>query len=199
VSLKKDNVDRAKKVKLLILDVDGVMTDGRIVYGDAGDELKSFDVQDGLGIYLLSKVGIPTVIITAKKSPVVRRRAKDSHIAKVYQKALDKWKAYQKVKQSFHVQDEEVCFIGDDLLDLPLLLRVGFAVSVPNAVEEVKVRSHYTTEKQGGRGAVREVIDFILKSQERYEPLLASYLNRAPKPSPETSEPSSTTASAPPA
>ncbi|MCH7762070.1 HAD hydrolase family protein [candidate division TA06 bacterium] len=169
--------ERAQKIKLLILDVDGVLTDGRIIYGDAGDELKCFDVQDGLGIYLLSKVGIQTVIITAKKSPVVRRRARDSHIAKVYQNAPDKWKAYQKVRKKFRVTDEEVCFIGDDLLDLPILLQAGLAVSVPNAVAEVRSRSHYITQREGGRGAVREVVDFILKSQEKYEALISHYTN----------------------
>jgi len=169
--------ERAQKVKLLILDVDGVLTDGRIIYGDAGDELKCFDVQDGFGIYLLSKVGIKTVIITAKKSPVVRRRAKDSHVAKVYQNASDKWKVYEKVKRRFRVKDEQVCFIGDDLLDLPVLVRAGFSVGVPNAVEEVRSRSHYVTQRSGGRGAVREVIDLILRSQEKYEPLISHYAN----------------------
>ena len=173
------NTERARKIKLLILDVDGVLTDGRIIYGDAGDELKCFDVQDGFGIYLLSKVGIRTVIITAKKSSVVRRRGKDSHVAKVYQNAIDKWKVYEKVRRKFRVKDEEVCFIGDDLLDLPILVRAGFAVSVPNAVEELRARSHYITQRKGGRGAVREVVDFILKSQDKYEPLIAHYTNHS--------------------
>ncbi|MBI4435911.1 MAG: HAD hydrolase family protein [Candidatus Omnitrophica bacterium] len=169
--------ERAQKVKLLILDVDGVLTDGRIIYGDAGDELKCFDVQDGFGIYLLSKAGIKTVIITAKKSPVVQRRARDSHVSKVYQNALDKWKVYQKVKRKFRVTDEEVCFIGDDLLDLPILVEAGLPVSVPNAVEEVRTRSGYVTQRKGGRGAVREVVDLILKSQEKYDALVAEYTN----------------------
>ncbi len=168
---------RAEKIKVLILDVDGVLTDGRIIYGDAGDELKCFDVQDGLGIYLLSRAGIKTVIITAKRSPVVRRRAKDSFVAKVYQGAIDKWKVYQKVRRKFRVSDEEVCFIGDDLLDLPILVRAGFSVSVPNAVDEIRTRSHYITQRQGGRGAVREVVDLILRSQGQYEALLSRYLN----------------------
>ena len=169
--------EKIKKVRLLILDVDGVLTDGRIIYGDAGDELKCFDVQDGFGIYLLSKVGIRTVLITAKKSAVVRRRAKESRVAKVYQGAIDKLKAYEKVKRKFRVKDEEVCFIGDDLLDLPVLVRAGFSVAVPNAVEDLKSRSHYITQRKGGRGAVREVIDLILKGQGKYETLVAHYTN----------------------
>jgi len=172
-----DLVERAKKIKLLILDVDGVLTDGRIIYGDAGDELKCFDVQDGFGIYLLSKIGLCTAIITAKKSPVVWRRAKDSHVAKIYQNAVDKLKAYQKAKRKFRVKDEEVCFIGDDLLDLPITVRAGLSVSVPNAVNEVRLRSHMITERRGGRGAVREVADFLLKSQEKYDALIAHYTN----------------------
>lgn len=169
--------EKLKNIKLLVLDVDGVLTDGRIIYGDAGDELKCFDVQDGFGIYLLSKVGIRTVIITAKKSPVVRRRAKESHVAKVYQNALDKGKVYEKVKRRFRVKDEEVCFIGDDLLDLPVVVRAGFSVGVPNAVEEVRKRCHYITERKGGRGAVREVVDLILKSQGKDETLISLYTN----------------------
>lgn len=175
MSPERPDLERIKKVKLLALDVDGVLTDGRIIYGDAGDELKCFDVQDGFGIYLLSKVGIRTVIITAKKSAVVRRRAKDSHVAKVYQNAVDKLSVYEKVKRKFRVKDDEVCFIGDDLLDLPVLVRAGFAVSVPNAVEELRTRSHYTTQRKGGRGAVREVVDLILKTQGKYDSLVSHY------------------------
>ena len=177
MSPERPDLERAKKIKLLILDVDGVLTDGRIIYGDAGDELKCFDVQDGFGIYLLSKVGIGTVIITAKKSVVVRRRAKDSHVAKVYQNAVDKLKIYEKVKRKFRVKDDEVCFMGDDLLDLPILVRAGLAVSVPNAVEEIRARSHYMTQRKGGRGAVREVVDLILKGQGKYESLISQYTN----------------------
>ncbi|MFH1857638.1 MAG: HAD-IIIA family hydrolase [Candidatus Omnitrophota bacterium] len=169
--------ERAKKVKLLVLDVDGVLTDGRIIYGDAGDELKCFDVQDGFGIYLLAQIGVKTVLITARKSPVVRRRAHDTHVAKVYLSAHDKRKAYEKAKRKFRVTDEEVCFIGDDLLDLPILVRAGLAIGVPNAVEEIRNRSHYITQRKGGRGAVREIADFILKSQEKYEALISNYTN----------------------
>ena len=177
MSPEKPDLEKAKKIKLLILDVDGVLTDGRIIYGDAGDELKCFDVQDGFGIYLLSKVGIRTVIITAKKSTVVRRRAKDSHVAKVYQNAVDKLRIYEKVKRKFRLKDEEVCFIGDDLLDFPILIRAGFAVSVPNAVEVIRARCHYMTQRKGGRGAVREVVDLLLKSQGLYDSLISQYTN----------------------
>lgn len=166
--------EKAKKIKLLILDVDGVLTDGRIVYDNFGDELKFFNVNDGLGIYLLRKAGIKTVIITAKKTRAVIRRAKDMRVAAVYADHY-KLKIYQKVLRKFRVKDEEVCFIGDDLIDLPIMKRAGLAVAPPNAVEEVKKSSHYTTQKQGGKGAVREVIEIILKSQGLWDKAIAIY------------------------
>ena len=166
---------RLQKIRLLALDVDGVLTDGRIVYGNYGDELKFFDVQDGFGLYLLHRTGIQTVFITAKKSTVVTRRAKESRVAKVYQNSRDKLKTYEKMKRSFRVKDEEVCFMGDDLIDLPIMVRAGLAISSPNAVEAVRQRSHYTTEHLGGRGAVREVVDMILKNQQKLDPLIQEY------------------------
>ncbi len=168
-------LERLRKIRLLALDVDGVLTDGRIVYGNYGDELKFFDVQDGFGLYLLRRSGIRTALITAKKSRVVTRRAKESRIDKVYQNARDKLRIYGKMKRHFRVKDEEVCFMGDDLIDLPIMVRAGVAVSSPNAVAAVRQRSHYLTEHLGGRGAVREVVDMILKSQEKLEPLIQEY------------------------
>ncbi len=167
--------DRAKKVKLLILDVDGVLTDGRIVYDNFGDELKFFNVNDGLGVFLLRKVGIKTVIITAKKTKAVLKRAKDMRVAEVYSNH-HKLGVYKKVLRKFHVKDEEVCFMGDDLLDLPLIKRAGFAVSPPNAVDEVRNLSHYTTQKHGGKGAVRELIELILKSKNLWNTAILPYL-----------------------
>jgi len=162
-------LDRAKRIKLLIVDIDGVMTDGRIVYSIYGDELKFFDVTDGFGISLLRTAGIPSVIITAKKSRIVTLRARDMRVAKAYQGYLDKLIPYENVLKRFKVAPEEICFIGDDLIDIPVLKRVGFAVAVPNAVEETKGAAHYITSKTGGRGAVREVCDMILKSQGKWE------------------------------
>lgn len=162
-------IERAKRVKLLILDIDGVMTDGRIVYSIYGDELRFFDVQDGLGITLLNRAGLKSIIITAKKSKIVKARARDLKISKTYNGYIDKEKALNKALRKFRITPEEVCFIGDDLIDLPVLRRVGFAVSVPNAVDDVKASAHYVTSRIGGRGAVREVCDLILRSQDKYE------------------------------
>jgi len=173
--ISRENLERIKKIKVLILDIDGVMTDGHIIYSIYGDELKFFDVQDGFGITLLNKAGIKSVIITAKKSRIVKLRARDMKVAKAYQGYMDKVKAFNKALRKFRVKPEEVCFIGDDLIDLPVLKRVGFAVGVPNAVEEVKQHAHHITERAGGHGAVRELCDLILKSQNKWDLATAKY------------------------
>ena len=167
--------ERILKIKVVILDIDGVLTDGRIILGNYGDELKFFDVQDGLGLVLLRQAGLKTVIISAKKSRINHRRAKDMKIAKIFQNAHDKLKTCEKVLKMFKVSAEEACFIGDDLLDLPAMSRCGFAAAVRNAVPELKARAHYVTEKTGGRGAVREVADMILKTQNKWDETTKKY------------------------
>lgn len=167
--------ERAKKIKLLILDVDGVMTDGRITFTDYGDELKFFHVHDGLGLVLLHRAGIPSVIITASRSRTVLRRAKELGIAKVFQNSTNKLKTYEMVLRKFKVTHEEVCFIGDDLIDLPILSRCGLAVCVANGSDEIKPLAHYVTKTPGGQGAIREVTDLILKTQGKWSPLTQPY------------------------
>ena len=166
--ISQDVLERIKRIKVLILDIDGVMTDGHIIYSIYGDELKFFDVQDGFGITLLHRAGIKSVIITAKKSRIVKLRARDMKVAKAYQGCIDKLKAFNKALRKFRVKPEEVCFIGDDLIDLPVLRRVGLAVAVPNAVEEVRQCAHLITSRAGGHGGVRELCDLILKSQGKW-------------------------------
>ena len=173
--IKSEVAERARRVKLLIVDIDGVMTDGRIVYSIYGDELKFFDVTDGFGISLLNRAGIKTAIITAKKSRIVKMRARDLKIAKAYQGFIDKLIPFDKLLKKFKIAAENICFIGDDLPDMPILRRVGFAVSVPNALDEVKAAAHYITSKAGGRGAVREVCDILLKSQGKWDEATAKY------------------------
>ncbi len=168
--------ERAKRVKILVLDIDGVMTDGRIIYSIYGDELKFFDVQDGLGITLLNKAGIKSVIITAKKSRIVKLRARDMKVARAYQGFPNKLIPLEDILKRFKVKAEELCFIGDDLIDIPVLKRVGFAVAVPNAMDEVKNHAHYVTSKAGGRGAVREICDLILKAQGKWSEATSPYL-----------------------
>lgn len=168
-------IERAKRVKLMILDIDGVMTDGRIIYSIYGDELKFFDVQDGFGITLLNRAGIRSAIITAKKSRIVKLRARDMKVAGLYQGYSDKMTALSKILRRFKVSPDGICFIGDDLIDIPVLKRVGFAVAVPNAVEEVRESAHYITGKPGGRGAVREICDLLLKSQNKWDLAASKY------------------------
>ncbi len=167
--------ESAKKIKLLILDVDGVLTDGRIIYDDFGNELKFFNVRDGLGLSLLYRAGIKTIIITARKSKSVLRRAKECHIDKVYQNSLKKIEVYKGILKRLKLKDEEVAFIGDDIPDLAILKRAGLAVTVPDAAPEVKNICHLICAKSGGQGAVRELVEIILKSQGRWEEALARF------------------------
>jgi len=163
-----DIQEKARKIKLLVLDVDGVMTDGRMIYDSFGDEFKVFDVQDGYGLALWCRAGLRSAIITAKKSRIVTRRAKVCHITKVFMNAKDKGAVYEKLLKAFRLTDEEVCFIGDDLIDMPVMKRAGLAVAVPYSRPEVKSAAHYTTASEGGRGAIRELVELILKAQDKW-------------------------------
>lgn len=151
------------------------MTDGRIILGDKGDELKFFDVQDGHGLVMLRRAGFKTVMISGKTSPVNKRRMKELLFCDLYQKALDKLEVFEKVLKKYRVKGEQVCYIGDDLIDLPPMRRSGFAVAVANAVPEVKAEAHYTTRRKGGRGAVRETVDLLLKTQGLWKDVTARY------------------------
>ena len=168
-------IEKILRVKLLVMDVDGILTDGRIIYDSGGRQLKFFDVQDGFGVHLLRRAGIEAAIITAKRSRVVTRRAKDFKLKYVYQDCSDKLKALEGIIRKLKLSPEQVCYMGDDLLDMPAFKRCGFAVSVPNAVDEIKQEAHYVTRKEGGRGAVREVCDLIIKAQGKWEKAVYRY------------------------
>ena len=168
-------IDRAKKIKLLLLDVDGVLTDGRIIYDSRGQDIKFFDVHDGMGVYLLKKAGIPTVLITAKGSKTIRPRAKDMQVEEVFENISPKTAVLEKIIKKYKVELHQACFIGDDLVDLCLIRRVGLAVAVFNAAPEIKQASHYVTLKYGGRGAVREVAELILKAKGLWQEMLKDY------------------------
>lgn len=167
---------RARAVRLMIFDVDGVLTDGSLHYGPDGELIKTFNVLDGLGIKLLQQAGIATAIITARKSPNVARRAADLGISHVYQGVHDKSAAFNELLLLLGIGPEAAGFIGDDIIDLPILLRAGFAASVPNGHPEVRSRVHYVTTAGGGKGAARETCDLILRAQGRYEDILSAYL-----------------------
>ena len=174
--LPSDVVARASRVTALVLDVDGVLSDGRIIYAEFGDELKCFDVQDGAGLVLWRRAGLVCGIITARKSRLVKRRAKELRVDFLSQRTRgSKLAAYEQFVKRFRLIPEQICAMADDLMDLPILQRVGFAVAVPNAVEEIKTASHYCTQRPGGRGAVREVIDLILKAKGLWQEALKPY------------------------
>ncbi len=175
MEIKQELIARAKKVKLLMLDVDGVLTDGRIVYDSSGRDMKFFDVHDGLGVYLLQKAGIPTVLVTAKGSRTIKPRARDMRVAEVYADISPKTAILDKVLRKYKVGIDEICFVGDDLVDLCLMKKVGFPVAVFNAAVEIKQVSAYITLKPGGRGAVREVVELILKARGKWEELVSLY------------------------
>ncbi len=170
-----DVIQRASRVSVLLLDVDGVLTDGRIIYAEYGDELKCFDVQDGAGLVFWNRVGLKSAIITARKSRLLKRRAKELRVDFLAQGCLLKLPTYEALLKRFRVSDEQVCAIGDDLMELPILRRAGLAIAVPNAVEEVRRISHYITQRPGGRGAVREVVDLVLKAKGVWDQLLLRY------------------------
>lgn len=169
------HMERAARVKVMIFDVDGVLTDGSLTYGPDGEVTKTFNVLDGLGIQLLNKTGVKTAIISARLSPVVVKRAADLGISHVYQGVHDKRIGFAQLLEATGVTAEECGYIGDDVIDLPLLTRVGFAVTVPSGHPEVQHRAHYVTRNHGGRGAAREVCDLVMRAQGTYEQALAPY------------------------
>lgn len=169
-------IDRARKVKLLVLDCDGVLTDGRIIMLPDSDETKSFDVKDGHGIVMALRAGLIVAIISGRKSSVVRARAQELGVTHLYEKAWVKTEPYESVCNAEKVQDDEVCYVGDDVVDIPLMRRAGLSVAVADAVEEAKQHSHMVTSLRGGRGAVREVIEFILKTQGKWGEAMSRYL-----------------------
>ncbi len=170
-----DVLARARGVRLVILDVDGVLTDGRIIYGTGGIEMKAFDVQDGHGVKMFHRAGLRTAILTGRASDVVTRRAEELGIADVVQGAKDKLAAYRELLARHALADAQVACIGDDVTDLPLFARAGLAVAVPGAAPEARAAAHYVTRRPGGRGAVREVLDLILKAQGLWDEALARY------------------------
>ena len=167
--------EKAKNIELLIMDVDGVLTPGNMVYADSGEQVKLFNVQDGFGLMLLKKAGLKSAIVTAGSSGAVDKRAETLKIDKVYQSAMDKGIAYDTLKKEFSLSDEQICFIGDDLIDLPILKRVGFSCCVANGHKDIFRYADYITKLTGGKGAVREVIDIILKSKGLWDRVTENY------------------------
>jgi 3-deoxy-D-manno-octulosonate 8-phosphate phosphatase (KDO 8-P phosphatase) len=157
---------KLQRIKLLLLDVDGVMTDGGVFYSNSGDEFKKFNIQDGYGIVKIQRTGIDVGIITGRVSNIVTRRAKELGITEVYQNLENKLEAYESIKKKLNLSDAEISYMGDDEFDLPVLERVGFSAAPIDAVPSVTKRVQYVCKRGGGNGAVRELIDLILRNRK---------------------------------
>lgn len=157
----------AKKIKLLILDVDGVLTDNSLYLDDRGVESKKFNVADGMGIWLAQKAGIEVALISGRPSKATELRALHLRIKHVYLGELDKISAYQRVKRSLNVKDDQIAYMGDDILDVPVLEQVSLPICVKDANPKIKKFAKLVTEAKGGEGAVREVVDMILKAKKK--------------------------------
>jgi 3-deoxy-D-manno-octulosonate 8-phosphate phosphatase (KDO 8-P phosphatase) len=176
MQISEEVLQRARKVKMLVLDCDGVLTDGQIILLPCGQETKPFDVRDGHGIVMARRAGLRIAIISGRESFAVRARAQELGIARLYERAWDKLEAYQALLVEEGLSDEAICYMGDDVTDIPLLRRAGLALVVADAAEEAKRFAHFVTERSGGRGAVREAIELILKAQGCWEEALRRYL-----------------------
>lgn len=171
-----DITEKAKKLKLLILDVDGVLTDGRLFFDNNGKEYKCFHARDGHGIKLLRQTGVEVAVISGRKSNSVAIRMKNLGVDYVYQGHENKIAAFYEIIESLSIEPEQAAHVGDDLLDLPIMTRVGLSIAVNDANDSVKEHADWCTTTPGGMGAVREVCDFIMQSQGTFESVLKSYL-----------------------
>lgn len=167
--------EKLKNIQLLLLDVDGVMTDGGIIFDASGLETKCFNVRDGHGIKMLQRYGIQIGIITGRTSIVVDLRARELGIELVYQGALKKLESYEDVKRRTGLDDSQIAYMGDDIIDVPVMRRVAFAASPQDGQDEVRAVAHYVASRDGGRGAVREVCDMILKGRGVWPEVVSRY------------------------
>ena len=168
--------NRAKNIKLIVFDVDGVMTDGSLYLCDDGQEFKAFNSHDGLGMKMLKASGVQMAIITGRTSNVVVKRAENTGVAHFYQGVEDKLEALEHLAQKLGLELSECAFMGDDVIDLPPMRRSGLAISVPAAPALVKQHSHYVTTREGGHGAIREVVELIMQAQGTYDAQMARFL-----------------------
>jgi len=164
------------KIKLLVLDVDGVLTSGQIIFGRDGELMKKFHAQDGLGITLAHKAGLHIAIITGRESQMVELRSAELAIKDLYQGSMNKTQALAELMAKYNLALDQVAYVGDDLNDLPVMIRVGLPCAVANAAPEVKQYAKLVTKQTGGNGAVREVIEYILKAQGKWENIINAYL-----------------------
>lgn len=176
VALSKRLEARARRIRLAIFDVDGVLTDGTLYLGSGSEEWKAFNTLDGLGFKLLAASGVRLALLSGRKSAVVARRAKETGVTHVLQGIADKLEAYHTLLQKLRLAEEETSFMGDDLPDLPVLRRCGLAFSVPNAPQVVRAHAHYVTASRGGHGAAREACEYLMRAQGTLNAQIGAYL-----------------------
>jgi 3-deoxy-D-manno-octulosonate 8-phosphate phosphatase (KDO 8-P phosphatase) len=169
--------EKASKIKVLLFDVDGVLTDGKILLHGDGSESKTFDIKDGTGIVWAQRLGLTVGILSARSSAATSQRAAQLGITLIHQGVKSKLDTYDQITDSLLLDDAQVAYMGDDVLDLPVLLRVGLAAAPADAVEDVRSRVHWVSRRNGGAGAARELIELILRAQGLWDSLLASYLS----------------------
>jgi 3-deoxy-D-manno-octulosonate 8-phosphate phosphatase (KDO 8-P phosphatase) len=174
MSIDRKVLEKAKSIRMIMMDVDGVLTDGRILYSADGAEIEAFFVRDGLGLRAAQRAGLVTAILTGRSSMAVARRAKELGIPEIHQGIPNKVETYEMLLRRHGLTDEAVAYLGDDVNDLPLLARAGLSAAPADAADEVKAKVAFVTSRGGGRGAVREVIDLILKAQGRWERAMES-------------------------
>jgi 3-deoxy-D-manno-octulosonate 8-phosphate phosphatase (KDO 8-P phosphatase) len=174
--MRKQLIDRMRRVRLMVFDVDGVLTDGTLYYGDAGAELKAFNARDGHGLKMLKESGVEVAILSSRRSRAVDVRAAELGISLVEQGVSDKGRVFEDLVSRAQTSAEATGYMGDDLVDLPVLARCGFAVSVPEAPRPVRQRVHHVTRAAGGRGAVREVCELIMHAQDTLDEAIARHL-----------------------
>jgi 3-deoxy-D-manno-octulosonate 8-phosphate phosphatase (KDO 8-P phosphatase) len=171
---------RARPIQLLLMDCDGVLTDGSLIYtakaNNAAELSKVFHIHDGQGIRLAKQAGLKLGLISGRASRALEMRARELSFDYLYQNAADKLTIYQQLRQKEHLNDEQIAYVGDDLPDLAIMLRVGLGIAVADAAPDVRQRAHHITAKRGGRGAVREAIELILKAQGRWEAAIRGFL-----------------------
>jgi 3-deoxy-D-manno-octulosonate 8-phosphate phosphatase (KDO 8-P phosphatase) len=173
--LDEELVKKIKPVTFLILDVDGVLTDGKIIIDDLGNETKHFNVRDGHGLKMLMRTGIEVVLITGRTSKVVEHRARELGIKEIYQGSKNKVENLEEILRTKKISGEQIAYVGDDIVDIPVFRRVGFSVAVEDASEYAKESADYITEGKGGQGAVRELCEIILKIQGKWDDIVSRY------------------------
>ena len=173
-----DILAKAANIKLVIFDVDGVLTDGSLFIGDDGQEYKAFNSRDGHGMRMLQDGGVEIAIITGRVSNVVEHRMKDLGIKRVYQGKREKLPAYEELLKDVQLSHDQVAYVGDDVVDLPVMCKVGLAIGVQDAHPLVKRHAHWITELTGGKGAGRDVCEMILEAKGKLDDMLASYITR---------------------